>query len=107
MGAVQNARAAMAATLGTKSRIAAHHVLARAEDAVHDANSILKMEVKKRDDIETNRLRSDGAKLVGENELHYEARKTFHRANRVLAKVSKALAHARKNHYAHEEKTES
>jgi len=101
--AVQNARAAMAATLGTKSRIAAHHALARAEDAVHDANSILKMEVKKRDDIETNRLRSDGAKLVGENELHYEARKTFHRANRVLAKVSKALAHARKNHYAHKE----
>jgi len=101
---VEKARAALAATLGTKSRIAAKHALLRAQDAVKDANQILKLEVGKKNAVTSNRLQSDGEKLVGENEIHYRARKTFHRANRVLKLVESALAHARANHYDHKEK---
>jgi len=68
-----------------------------------DANMILKMEVGKKNVITANRLQSDGARLVGESELHYRARKMFHRANRVLKLVNTALKHARENHYAHKE----
>merc|ERR1719261_132270 len=100
---VENARAALAATLGTKARIAAKHALLRAQNAMHDANTILRMEMGKKSVITSNRLQSDGARLVGENELHYRCRKTFHRANRVLKLVNAALNHARKNHYAHKE----
>merc|ERR1712216_77741 len=100
---VENARAALAATLGTKARIAAKHALLRAQNAMHDANTILRMEMGKKNVITSNRLQSDGARLVGENELHYRCRKTFHRANRVLKLVNAALDHARKNHYAHKE----
>merc|ERR1712205_118060 len=100
---VENARAALAATLGTKARIAAKHALLRAQNAMHDANTILRMEMSKKNVITGNRLQSDGARLVGENELHYRCRKTFHRANRVLKLVNAALNHARKNHYAHKE----
>merc|ERR1711881_200718 len=100
---VENARAALAATLGTKARIAAKHALLRAQNAMHDASTILRMEMGKKSVITSNRLQSDGARLVGENELHYRCRKTFHRANRVLKLVNAALNHARKNHYAHKE----
>merc|ERR1711924_495472 len=100
---VENARAALAATLGTKARIAAKHALLRAQNAMHDANTILRMEMGKKSVITSNRLQSDGARLVGENELHYRCRKTFHRANRVLKLVNAAFDHARKNHYAHKE----
>merc|ERR1711977_663744 len=100
---VENARAALAATLGTKARIAAKYALLRAQNAMHDANTILRMEMGKKSVITSNRLQSDGARLVGENELHYRCRKTFHRANRVLKLVNAALNHARKNHYAHKE----
>merc|ERR1711977_468372 len=100
---VENARAALAATLGTKARIAAKHALLRAQNAMHDANTILRMEMSRKNVITGNRLQSDGARLVGENELHYRCRKTFHRANRVLKLVNAALNHARKNHYAHKE----
>jgi len=102
---VEKARAALAATLGTKSRIAAKHALVRAQDALHDANSILTLEMKKKNVITSNRLQSDGGKLVGENEIHYRARKAFHGANRVLKLVEAALNDARKNHYAHKEAT--
>jgi len=101
--AVDSARAALALTLGTKGRIAAKHALIRAQDALNDANKILEMEVNKKNVITENRLESDGAKLVGENEIHYRARKMFHRANRVLKLVETALNSARKNHYAHKE----
>merc|ERR1711988_1880739 len=101
--AVDKARAALAATLGTKSRIAAKHALVRAQDALNDANTILKLEVSKKNEITGNRLQSDGERLVGENELHYRARKTFHKANRVMKLVEAALGDARKNHYAHKE----
>merc|ERR1711988_1231495 len=100
---VDKARAALAATLGDKARIAAKHALIRAQDALHDANTILALEVKKKNVITSNRLESDGGKLVGENEIHYRARKTFHAANRVLKLVEAALNDARKNHYAHKE----
>merc|ERR1712093_803316 len=59
---VENARAALAATLGTKARIAAKHALLRAQNAMHDANTILRME-------------------MGKKSVHYRCRKTFHRAN--------------------------
>merc|ERR1711988_435989 len=101
---VENSRAALAATLGTKARIAAKHALLRAQNAMHDANTILRMEMGKKNVVTSNRLQSDGARLVGENELHYRCRKTFHRANRVLKLVNAALDHARKNHYAHKER---
>merc|ERR1711990_1120370 len=65
--------------------------------------NILKMEVGKKNIITANRLQSTGGKMVGENELHYRARKTFHKANRVLKMVEAALGEARKNHYAHKE----
>jgi hypothetical protein len=100
---VEKARAALEATLGTKSRQAAKHALERAQEAVKDANNILKMEVGKKNIITENRLQSTGGKMVGENELHYRARKTFHKANRVLKMVEAALGEARKNHYAHKE----
>merc|ERR1719230_2243632 len=100
---VDKARAALAATLGDKARIAAKHALVRAQDALHDANSILALEVKKKNVITSNRLQSDGGRLVGENEIHYRARKAFHKANRVLKLVEAALNDARKNHYAHKE----
>jgi hypothetical protein len=100
---VDKARAALAATLGDKARIAAKHALIRAQDALHDANTILSLEVKKKNVITSNRLESDGGKLVGENEIHFRARKTFHAANRVLKLVEAALNDARKNHYAHKE----
>merc|ERR1712216_523242 len=100
---VEKARAALAATLGDKARIAAKHALLRAQDALHDANTILAMEVKKKNVITNNRLQSDGGKMVGENEIHFRARKTFHLANRVLKLVEAALKHARDNHYAHKE----
>lgn len=100
---VDAARAALALTLGTKGRIAAKHALNRAQDALNDANSILKMEVTKKNVITNSRLQSDGAKLVGENEIHYSARKMFHRANRVITLVKTALDSARKNHSAHKE----
>lgn len=102
---VENARAALAATLGTKARIAARHALLRAENAMHDANMILRTAAKQKNVITSNRLQSDGARLVGESELHYRCRKTFHRANRVLKLVTAALNHARKNHFAHKEAT--
>jgi hypothetical protein len=101
--AVEHARAALSATLGTKARIAARHALIRAKGAVADANMILKSEIGKANEITSNRLQSDGARLIGENELHYKARKMFHRANRVLKLVNTALDHARENHYAHRE----
>jgi hypothetical protein len=100
---VDAARAALAQTLGTKGRIAAKHALIRAQDALNDANKILKMEVSKKNVITQSRLQSDGKKLVGENEIHFQARKTFHAANRALKLVEKALNIARKNHYAHKE----
>jgi len=100
---VTEARAALAATLGTKARIAARHALLRAENAMHDANMILRTAAKQKNVITSNRLQSDGARLVGESELHYRCRKTFHRANRVLKLVTAALNHARKNHFAHKE----
>lgn len=100
---VDKARAALAATLGTKSRIAAKHALVRAQDALNDANTILKLELTKKNVVTGNRLQSDGEKLVGENELHFRARKTFHKANRVMKLVEAALGDARKNHYAHKE----
>merc|ERR1719267_63927 len=70
---------------------------------MHDANMILRTAAKQKNVVTSNRLQSDGARLVGENELHYRCRKTFHRANRVLKLVNAALDHARKNHYAHKE----
>merc|ERR1711907_628159 len=100
---VEKARAALEATMGTKSRIAAKHALERAQDSVKDANNILKMEVGKKNIITENRLQSTGGRLVGENELHFRARKTFHKANRVLKMGEAALGEARKNHYAHKE----
>lgn len=100
---VENARAALAATLGTKARLAAKHALVRAQDAVHDANVILKTEIGKKNAITSARLQKDGLRLVGENVLHFRARKTYHRANRVLKLVNAALARARKNHFAHKE----
>merc|ERR1712216_371317 len=57
----------------------------------------------KKNVITQSRLQSDGKKLVGENEIHFQARKTFHAANRALKLVEKALNIARKNHYAHKE----
>merc|ERR1712216_310654 len=57
----------------------------------------------KKNVITANRLQSTGGRLVGENELHFRARKTFHKANRVLKMVEAALGEARKNHYAHKE----
>merc|ERR1712080_582526 len=86
-----------------KARNAAKHALLRAQNAMHDANTILRMEMGKKNVVTSNRLQSDGARLVGENELHYRCRKTFHRANRVLKLGNAALDHARKNHYAHKE----
>jgi len=59
--------------------------------------------VSKKNQVTENRLQSDGEKMVGENELHYRARKVFHRANRVLKLVTTALDMARKNSYAHKE----
>jgi hypothetical protein len=100
---VEAARAALAETLGTKARIAAKHALLRAQDAVASANLILKTEIGKKNAITAARLQADGLKLVGESELHYQSRKTFHKANRVLKLVNAALANARKNHYAHKE----
>lgn len=102
---VEHARAALAATLGTKDRIEARHALVRAEDALNDANRILQLEIKKKNQVTADRLQSDGARLVGENELHYRARQTYHRANRVLKLVQSALGNARKNHDAHKEAT--
>lgn len=100
---VEKARAALAATLDTKGRIAAKHALQRAQDALVDANHILEIEVSKKNVITSNRLQATGEKLVGENEIHYRARKTFHEANRVMKLVEAALADARKNHYSHKE----
>merc|ERR1712205_209973 len=54
---VENARAALAATLGTKARIAAKHALLRAQNAMHDANTILRMEMSKKNVITGNRSR--------------------------------------------------
>merc|ERR1712225_192693 len=99
--AVQSMIAVASAT--KNKEIAAKHALLRAQNAMHDANTILRMEMGKKSVITSNRLQSDGARLVGENELHYRCRKTFHRANRVLKLVNAALDHARKNHYAHKE----
>merc|ERR1712054_169244 len=53
---VEEARAALAATLGTKARIAAKHALVRAQNAMHDANTILRMEMGKKNVITSNRL---------------------------------------------------
>jgi len=100
---VDAARGALAKTLGTKGRIAAKHALIRAQDALNDANKILEMEVTKKNIITESRLQSDGVKLVGENEIHFQARKMFHRANRVIKLVEVALNSARKNHYSHKE----
>merc|ERR1712054_327254 len=100
---VEHARAALAATLGDKARIQARHALIRAEDALNDANNILAIEVKRKNVVTSDRLQSDGARLVGENELHFQARKTYHKANRILKLVQGALNRARKNHYAHKE----
>ena len=86
-----------------QSRIAAKHALQRAQEALTDANQILNMELKKKDVITSNRLRATGARLVGENEIHFRARKTFHEANRVLKLVEGAFEHARENHSAHKE----
>merc|ERR1711865_265027 len=41
--------------------------------------------------------------MGGENEIHFQARKMFHRANRVIKLVEAALDSARKNHYSHKE----
>jgi hypothetical protein len=76
---VTKARAALAMTLGNKARIAAKHALVRAQEAVREANKILDLELTKKNSITENRLQSDGARMVGENELHYRARKTFHK----------------------------
>jgi hypothetical protein len=100
---VEEARAALAATLGTKARIAAKHALVRAQSAVHDANVILRTEIGKKNVVTANRLQKDGLRLVGESELHYQCRMTYHKANRVLKLVNAALATARKNHFAHKE----
>jgi len=100
---VGHARAALAATLGDKARIMARHALIRAEGALNDANTILQAEVKRKNVVTSDRLQSDGARLVGENELHFQARKTYHKANRILKLVQGALNRARKNHYAHKE----
>jgi hypothetical protein len=100
---VTKARAALAMTLGNKARIAAKHALVRAQEAVREANKILDLELTKKNSITENRLQSDGARMVGENELHYRARKTFHKANRVLKLVTSALDNARKNSFAHKE----
>jgi len=100
---VMKARAALAMTLGNKARIAAKHALIRAQEAVREANKILDLEMTKKNSITENRLQSDGEKMVGENELHYRARKTFHKANRVLKLVTSALNNARKNSFAHKE----
>lgn len=98
---VQHAKAALAVAMSTQTRIQAKHALDDAKDALRDANAILQSEVGRRNAILANRLHSDGAKLVGESELHYRARKTFHRGQRVLKLVDHALLLARKNHYAH------
>jgi len=100
--AVDKARSAMANTLGTKARLAARHALLAAKNGVHNANAILKMEKAGQNAIDSNRLRSDGARLVGESIMHYKARKTFHRASRTLKMVNHALDKARANHYAFE-----
>jgi len=97
---VQHAKGALAASMSTGTRIRAKHALDDARGALHDANTILHNEVARRDAVLANRLHSDGARLVGESELHYRARKTFHRGQRVLKVVDAALALARKNHYA-------
>merc|ERR1711908_2019 len=81
----------------------ARHALIRAEGALNDANTILQAEVKRKNVVTSDRLQSDGARLVGENELHFQARKTYHKANRILKLVQGALNRARKNHYAHKE----
>merc|ERR1712216_1094317 len=100
---VEMARAALAATLGTKARLAAKHALLRAQEAVKDANTILATEIGKKNVITQARLQKDGLRLVGESELHFQARTTFHHANRVLKLVNAALATARKNFFAHKE----
>merc|ERR1712159_803164 len=100
---VEMARAALAATLGTKARLAAEHALLRAQEAVKDANTILATEIGKKNTITQARLQKDGLRLVGESELHFQARTTFHHANRVLKLVNAALATARKNFFAHKE----
>jgi hypothetical protein len=102
--AVEHARAALAVTVGDRARFMARHALLRANDAVHDAYAILKMEEGKKNVVISNRLESDGARLVGENELHYRARKTYHKAARILKLVLAALKIIRKDHYIHKEK---
>merc|ERR1711970_1333553 len=87
--------------MSTRTRIQAKHALDDAKGALHDANDILQSEVGRRSAILANRLHSDGSRLVGESELHYRARKTFHRGQRTLKLVNSALMMARKNHYAH------
>jgi len=100
---VEHATKALDQTMGTRSRIQAKHSLEDARDAVHDANEILHLEMEKRDVILNNRLRSVGARLSGESELHYRARKTYHRGNKTLKLVAEALEIARKNHHAHKD----
>ena len=48
----------------------------------------------------SNRLQSDKGRLEGESELHFQARKTYHRANRVLKRVDQAMVAAHKAHLA-------
>lgn len=100
---VAHAKAALAATLGTKARIEAKKSLAGAEAALHDANTILATEVDRKQALEAVRLQKDKAKLTGESEIHYQSRKTYHHAQRMLKLVNGALEAVRKAHYEHKQ----
>lgn len=100
---VQHAKAALAATPGTHARLESKKSLEDAEEALHDANTILATELARKDAIVSIRLRQDSAMLVGESELHYRAREAYHRAKRELKLVGAALEAVQEAHYAHKQ----
>jgi len=90
---VVSARAALAATIDTKARHSARLALRRARGALHDANRIMQLELKKKDRIAHKHMLAARERLIGINELHLQATSTFHRANRVMKFVRAAVAH--------------
>jgi len=99
--AVDTAEASLALTRGNRERARAKEALNDAKVAVQSANEILESEIGQRDAVLSNRLQSDKGRLAGENEIHYRARKTYHRGNRVLKMVSDALQAVHNSHAAH------
>jgi len=100
---LEHARAALRAPLGTEAQKAAQNAQRRAKSALRDANMIMKLERQRQQQLIQGRLHQKGLKLISINELHFQATKTFHRANRVAKLVHVALGHARRNHAAHME----